>query len=570
MKRRTAWILVALVAAVAVGASIVGGAVFVLSGGASKTSWGASGKKSLYVDLTGPLPERYSSDFGSLLEKRPPSLRTIVDSIDRAAKDPSVSSVALRLGFLPDAGWGKVQEIREALGRFRKTGKQVSAFIESGGNKEYYLATACSRVYALPTAILDITGLSVDVTFLKKSLDKLGVQAQFEGVGKYKNAPNQFTESAFTAPHREQMEALLDSLFAEYLGAIAKSRGRTPEEVRGLLDAGPYDGKRAKAVGLIDDVLYDDQLPADGQRLTPGRYMRDGRARFFDSRPKLALVYAVGDIVTGESQQTTFGSETAGSSTVAQALREARQNDEIRAIVVRVDSPGGSGAASDVMWREMKLASAAKPVIVSMGDYAASGGYYVAMGGSGIVAQPGTLTGSIGVFSGKFSLRGLYDKIGVSKEIVDRGRFASLFTEYRPWSDEERLKVREMNVAFYDEFIAKAAEGRHRDKEAIHEVAQGRVWSGTDALKVGLVDRLGGMQDAIAWAKDKARIAANQDVSVVVLPEEKGLFETIWERQEEVANQRSLAPELREALVWLTGIGQGRVSARLPFSVRIR
>ena len=576
MKKRTAWVLVAMVAAVAIGAAAVGGAVLLFSGRLSQASWhrspgaGSSGRQTLYLDLDGPLPERRLTDIGNLLERRPPTLRTIVDSLERAARDPDVDRAVLRINFLPDAGWARVQEIRAAVLRFRKSGKKTTAYLESGGNLEYYLATACDEIDALPSAILVINGLSSEVTFLRGTLDLLGVQAQFEGVGRYKNAPNQFIEKGFTAPHREQMEALLDSVFAQYVDAIAAARKKTPAEVRDMLDRGPYDGNSARAAGLVDNINYDDQLDGSNERVSPGRYVKRASSSFFDSRPKVALIYAIGEIVSGESQSGAFGAEVAGSKTIVAALREARFDSSYRAVLVRIDSPGGSGAASDMMWREMKLASQAKPVIVSMGDVAASGGYYLAMGGTGIVAQPGTITGSIGVFSGKFSLRGLYDKIGVSKEIIDRGRFASIFTEYRPWSEAERQQVRDMNVAFYKDFVTRVAEARGKTWEQVDAVAEGRIWSGTEAREHGLVDRLGGIDTALDWAKEKAGIAAGTAVQLVVLPAERGVFETIWANQEETAVDAAVPASLRANLRWLAAMSDARQLARMPFDLRLR
>jgi protease-4 len=572
VKKRTAWVLVAAVAALAIGAAGVGAVALLFRGRQPGSAW--SGRSYLQLRLEGEIPEQPpSGDFGSLLERRPPSLHTLVESLDRAAQDASISGVVVRVGLLPDSGWAKVQELRNAITRFRKSGKPAYAHIAFCGNKEYYLATACSKVFAVPTALLDISGLSLEITFLKRTLEKLGVQAQFEGEGKYKNAPNQFTESGFTPPHREQMNELLDSLFEEYRSAIANSRGKSAEEVAALVDRGPYDAAEAKAAGLVDDLLYEDQLEQElkdgGGRTTPGRYVRSARP-FFDARPKIALVYAVGDIVPGSSQTGPFGGNYAGADTVSAALRQARQDGSIRAIVLRVDSPGGFGPAADVIWREVSLGRKAKPLIVSMGDYAASGGYYVAMAGDVILAQPGTLTGSIGVFSGKFNLRGFYDKIGISKEILDRGKRASIYSEYRPWNEDERAKVRQMNRTFYQDFVTRAAEGRKKSYEEIDAVAQGRVWTGAEAVREGLVDRLGGLDDAVEVAKERAGIAKTAEVAVVVLPERKGLIETLLERQEENGPDVVLPEDVRAALRFTGLLRHGAPMARLPFEVRVR
>ncbi|HET7746266.1 MAG TPA: signal peptide peptidase SppA, partial [Vicinamibacteria bacterium] len=507
MKRRTAWVLVAGVAAIALGAAAVGAIALVLRG--QPGSGGSASAGYLYVALGEEIPEHPPAELPVFLERRPPTLRALVEAIDRAGRDGKVSALVLRVSTLPDAGWGRIQELRDAITRFRASGKPAYAHLEFAGNKEYYLATACSRIYAVPSAIIDVSGLRSETTFFRSTLDKLGVQAQFEGVGKYKNAPNQFTETGFTEAHREQMDALLDSLYGQYLEAIRAGRNKTPEEAQAIVDAGPYDAHGALRAGLVDELLYEDELNTrlkESDRLQPMRYLRGAGGRFgLDRRPRIALVYAVGEIVSGESQGGAFGGQVAGSDTVVGALRSAREDDSVRAIVLRVDSPGGSGTASDVIWREMELAQRKKPVVVSMGDMAASGGYYIAMGSDAIVAQPGTITGSIGVFGGKFTLRGLYDKLGISKEVLVRGRHADIFSEYRPWDDEEKAKFRGLMVSFYDDFIRRAAEGRRKTPPEIDAVAQGRVWTGAEALRHGLVDRLGGLDVALAIAKERAK-----------------------------------------------------------------
>jgi protease-4 len=569
MRRRTAWVLAAGVAAVAIGAAAVGAMALLLRG---RGTPGLGGSNYLVLNLGSGIPEEPPRELAPFFGAHPPPLRTLIESIDRAASDGRVKAVVLRVSFLPDAGWGKVQELRDAIARFRKSGKPAYAHLEFSGNKEYYLATACDKVYVVPTALLDVTGLATEVTFFRGTLDKLGVQAQFEGVGKYKNAPNQFTETGLTEPHREQMEALLDSYYEQYLTAIAEARGKTAEEMEALLDRGPYDGEGALEAGLVDELVYEDQLEErldDAEQVTPSRYVKASRGFRFDGRPKLALVYVVGEILPGHSQDSPFGGTFAGSDTVAEALRSAREDGDVKAVIVRVDSPGGSGTASDVIWREVELTKKKKPVVVSMGDVAASGGYYVAMGSDAIVAQPATITGSIGVFGGKFSLGGLYEKIGIGKEVLKRGRHADLFDESRPWTDAERAHVHEMMARFYTRFVSKAAEGRKKSYEDIDAVAQGRVWTGAAALDQGLVDRLGGMDVALAVAKERAKIAATQDVELVILPERKGLLETFLERQEE-GLETALPRDLRALLRWATLLRDGQPLTRLPFELNVR
>jgi protease-4 len=574
MKRRTAWFLAAGVTAVALGAAAVGAVALLVRGGRPPVGW-PGGRAYLALDVSGDIPEEPPSGLSGLLESRPPSIRALVEAVDRAARDPGVKGLLMRVGTV-DTGWARVQELRGALVRFRRSGKPSWAHLEFAGNREYFLATGCAKIAASPTAMLDVSGLAAEVTFYKGTLDKLGVEAQFEGIGKYKNAPNQFTETGFTPPHREQTEALVESLFEQYVQGVAEGRGLTTAAVRALVDQGPFQASEAKEAGLVDELLYRDQvenrIPAAG-RLDPARYVKGARG-FFDGRPKLALVYAVGDITPGESRRSPFGGGLAGADTIVRGLRQARQDGAVRAIVLRVDSPGGSGTAADAVWREVGIARKTKPVVVSMGDYAASGGYYIAMRGDVIVADPGTITGSIGVFSGKFSLRGLYAKLGVSQGTVRRGRNATLFSSWEPWTDEERAKVRSLNEAFYRTFVAKAAEGRKRSPEEIEAVAQGRVWTGQEALAAGLVDALGGLDAAVQTAREKAHIPKGQEVELVVLPERKGLIETLLERQEEDVLARALGltvgPAGASFLRWATALGGGGPIARVPFDVAVR
>jgi len=570
LSRRTAFVLAAGVTALALGAAAVGAVALLVRGhGRSSPGW-SSGDQYLALDVGGEVAEEPAGGLGALFESRPPSLRSLVEAVDRAAKDPSVRGLVLRVGPL-DVGWARVQDLREALVRFGRAGKPSWAHLEYAGNREYYLATGCSRIAASPTALLDVTGLAAEVTFYKGALDKLGVQAQFEGVGRYKNAPNQFTETAFTEPHREQMEALVESLFDGYVKGVAESRKLTPEKVRAIVDEGPFDAQRAKAAGLVDELLYRDQVEQKvpgRERLTPGRYVKASRGFSFGARPRIALVYAVGDIVSGESQSSPLGGGMVGSDTVIRGLRQAVEDDSVKAVVLRVDSPGGSGTASDAIWREIGIARRRKPVVASMGDYAASGGYYISMNSDAIVAQPGTITGSIGVFSGKFSLRGLYEKLGISEDVVQRGRYARLFSSSDPWDDAERQRVRALNVAFYDTFVTKASEGRKRKKDEIEAVAQGRVWTGQEALARGLVDRLGGLDAALSLARERSRLGPAADV--VVLPERKGFFETLMERQEEDVVGRALGLRAARMLRWSAALSGSGPIARLPFDLAVR
>lgn len=571
MKRRTAWFLVAGVVALALGAAMVGAVALLLRGGAPRI---ASGQNYLVLDVQGEIPETPAPDVPSWFERRPPGLPTLVQGLERAAGDPDVTGVILRVGLLTDAGWARTEELRDALLRFRKSKKPVYAHVSDFcSNREYYLASAADKVFAIPSANLALTGLYSELSFWRETLGKVGVEAQFEAVGKYKSAPDAYTGDGLSEANREQLDALLDDLEARFVEGIASGRKLPVERVRELIAQGPYEAREAKELGLVDELLYLDEAEAriKGGRLSPVRYARESRGFGLGSRPRIALIYAVGTIMPGESDDGPFGGGGfTGSETVIRALRKAREDDAIKAVVLRVDSPGGSATASDQIWHELRRTAEKKPVIASMGDYAASGGYYVAMGAHAIVAQPNTVTGSIGVFSGKFNLQALYEKIGLRTEVLRRGPHADIYSSTRPWDAEERARVRRSMEAFYAEFVSKAAEGRKKTPVQIDAVAQGRVWSGRAALEVGLVDELGGLDQALDLARDRARIGRDEAVAVVVLPERKGFFDVLMEQPDEQVGLGRLGADLQRAIVRADRLFDGRPLALLPYELKIR
>ena len=343
--------------------------------------------------------------------------------------------------------------------------------------------------------------------------------------------------------------------------------------MRALVDRGPFRAPEAKEAGLVDELLYRDQvedrMPAAG-RVSPAGYVKAGRGFGFDGRPKMALVYAVGDIVPGESQASPFGGGMAGSDTIVRGLRQAAQDDAVRAIVLRVDSPGGSGTASDAIWREVGAARRTKPVVVSMGDYAASGGYYIAMGADAIVAEPGTITGSIGVFSGKFSLRGLYEKLGVSQETVRRGKNATLFSSWEPWTEEERAKVRGLNVAFYETFVAKAAEGGRRRRR--RSTRWGRAGCGRGRRRFAWASwtRSAGSTPPSASPANAPESRGGRRSSSSCCPRGRDSSRRSWSGRTRRSSLAPSGPEASSFLRWASALGDRGPIARVPFDLRVR
>jgi protease-4 len=470
---------------------------------------------------------------GSFLEP-PPTVRSVVDSLRKAKVDRRVTSVVIRPTGTA-ALWAKVQEVRDAVVDFKTSKKPIIAYLEYGGEQEFYLASACDKVFLMPTASLDLTGIASYELFLRGTLDKIGAYPDAMHIGDYKTAANQLTERTFTPPHREMAESLNRDLYGQLLRGIATGRQKHEAEVRQLIDHGPFLPEDAVRAGLVDDVAYEDELD---DKVSLGR----GPTTFIEHHeyrsvppaslglnrgPRIAVLYAVGIITSGESSYDSPQGEVIGSDTIIRYLRKARADDSIRAIVLRVDSPGGSAIASDVIWREVMLTRASKPVVASMGDVAASGGYYIAMPAHAIVAQPGTLTGSIGVVMGKFVVDGTLDRLGLNLESVSRGAYAEIYSPVRPFTPAERAKIEEQMQATYDLFVEKAAQSRETTPEKIDAVAQGRVWTGRQAKEIGLVDELGGLREAIALAKEQADIPADREVQLVIYPPRRSFYEIV-------------------------------------------
>ena len=490
----------------------------------------------LLLNVGGDLQEiEPSGVLGQFLEA-PPTVRSVVDALRKASIDRRVTSVIIR-PTNSAALWGKVQEVREAIVEFKKSKKPIIAYLEFGGDQNYYLASACDKVFLMPTASLDLTGIASYELFLRGTLDKMGVVPDSLHVGDYKTASNTFTEHTFTPAHREMAQSLNTDLYEQLIAGLADGRHRTAAEMRALIDHGPYLPEDAVRAGLVDDLAYEDEIDDKVALGSGGRTrmlkQQEYRAVGLNSLglnrgPRIALIYAVGTITSGASSESPSG-QVVGSDTIVEYLRKARADNSIRAIVLRIDSPGGSAVASDIIWREIMLTRDQKPVIASMSDVAASGGYYIAMPAHAIVAQPATLTGSIGVVMIRFVIDGTLDKVGLNLETVKSGKYADLFSPVRPFTPDERKKVGELMQATYDSFVEKAAAGRNTTPERIDAIAQGRVWTGKQAKELGLVDELGGLDKALALAKERAKIAANSEVELVVFPPKKSLFDVVSE-----------------------------------------
>jgi protease-4 len=487
----------------------------------------------------GDLPEVEPDDVvGQVFGRDVNTVRGFVDALQKASRDRRVRSVLLIPSTLELPYWGKVQEMRDAIIAFRKSGKKVTAFLEFGGDREYYLASAADRVFLMPTSSLDLTGVASYEMFLRGTFDKIGAYPDFVHIGDYKTAPNQFTQKGFTPAHREMAQSLNRDMYEQLVSGIAEGRKKSQDEVRALLDQGPFIASKALEAGLVDELAYEDQLDdrvpelGDGDRQIEGRDYQRISPESVGIRPRsrIAVLYIVGTIASGKGGFDPVNGTIAGSDAIVEQIRKIRDDASIKAIVLRIDSPGGSSVASDVIWRELTITredNSNRPIVTSMSDLAASGGYYIAVPADAIVAQPGTLTGSIGIFGGKFVIGGTLGKAGITTETVTSGANADIYSPFTPFTDPQRAKVEEFMQDFYKGFVGKVAESRKSTPEKIHAVAQGRVWTGRQALEHGLVDALGGLDTAVAMAKEKANIPSDEDVQLVVYPERRNFLDVL-------------------------------------------
>ncbi|MCK4858181.1 MAG: signal peptide peptidase SppA, partial [candidate division Zixibacteria bacterium] len=468
-------------------------------------------RKILHVNLAGDIPEERSRKL--LFGKSKETLYRTLAKIRSACNDPAIIGFLLTLKS-PRLGWGKLSDFRREIVHFSESGKPVICCLgASPGTGSYYLASAADSIFMLPVDALYLIGLSAEVKFFAGTLDKLAIEPQIEKIGKYKNAPNLLTETSLTPEHREALEVLLDDIYGEVIGRTAVSRGITPSELESLVDRGPFTSIEAESLRLVDGRFYPGELTerlpemfgGDWQLLPVNRFLNQPRYREgFGQRPRIALITVAGSITKGRSGSNPLTGKTAGSATLSAAIRQAGDDPAVRAIVVRLDTPGGDAIASDLIWGELVRARKKKPVIVSMSDVCASGGYYIASAADEIFVEPATVTGSIGVFAGKANLAGFYDKLGISTERIKRGKHAGMFSSSSPFSEEERALLRRHIGDLYNNFISIVANGRRLSVDSVDAIAQGRVWSGQRALQLGLADREGSLLAAIAAAAERA------------------------------------------------------------------
>ncbi|MFI5127669.1 MAG: signal peptide peptidase SppA [Candidatus Acidiferrales bacterium] len=543
------------------------------------TSGGTISSNSVLVlDLNGSIEEQRAADLSSVFfGSQTLVLHEINDAIDSARTDPRIEGLVVRIGPL-ETGWAKLEEIHSHLLAFHASGKPSICYLGYDGaeNAEYYVATGCDQVWLGPSNPLGVRGMMAEATFLRGTLDKLKIVPDFYHIAEFKTATNQYTEKKFTPAHREEVESLLTSLYDEYLTEVSSARHMDRAHFADLVQKGPFLPQDAMQNKLVDRLAYWDEVQ-DFFRQKTGEWNPVGFGQYRQglsdgSGPRIAIIYASGEIISGASQITPGGTVVMGGDSVAAEIREARNDSSIRAIVLRVDSPGGSAVASEVIRREVELARKKKPVVVSMSDVAASGGYWISMSADKIIADPGTITASIGVLSGKMNISGLYKLLGLSTDYVATSDNATLYSAQQDFTPAQQLVVQRMLRDIYTSFTQGVAQGRGLPIATVQKIAKGRVWSGEQAKGLGLVDDLGGADRAVTVAKELAHIPVNSSVEIVRLPKEKTLFDLFLERtQGQVVAPESDYSSIQSLVRRVSSMVQAEpVRAQMPYVLRIR
>ncbi len=540
--------------------AIVFGALFIVVGGGARL-WAGNKPIILELDLDRAMVEDVGgSPLAELTAATRLTLQETLAGLEAAQSDPRVKVLIARMGN-GTMGMAQRQDLREAIMRFRKSGKKAYAFSEtfgegSGGTGGYYLATAFDQIYLQPSGDVGLTGIRSEPEFYKHTFEKLGVQAQGGQRYEYKNAYNVYTDDKMTGPFREALDAVLQSMHRQIVAGIAEGRHLDAGQVQAMIDNGPYLGTQAREARLVDALLYRDQVYAkvrndvgrDARLLYLHTYLKK-RGNPYAKGDPIALVYGVGAVQRGKSSDNPLtGSTVMGSDTVCAGIRAATDNRKIKAILFRVNSPGGSYVASDAVLRELARArERGKKVIVSMGDLAGSGGYIVALAADRVIAEPATITGSIGVLSLKLITPGFWDKLGITHDSAETARNAGMYSSMQPYTPEQFAKFNASLDRIYAEFTDKVAQGRHLPKERVLEIAKGRIWSGEDAVKLGLIDELGSFKHAIDVARELSGIPADKEVRLERYPRPTSLLEMLTGDRDENSEQ-ALMPTLWQTL----------------------
>ena len=485
------------------------------------------------MQLGGTIPEYNVPDaLEEYLGSNGLNMQKVRNTFRMAAVDDRIEGIVLKLGFL-QSGFAKLADLRQMIQTFQTSGKKVIAHLDFAFTRDYYLASFCDSIFLQPGGTIFLNGFSFEVTFYKGFFSKIGVQADFEHIGKYKNAPDIYTRQTMSEPQREVLDEILNFRFNEVVEGIANARDLEAETVNNILEnIGGLTGPEALEFGLIDGIRYSDTLDSlfiendnELQKISLGEYSRiKPQSVGLEKGPRIAVIYCVGTITGGEDGSDPFFGNTMGAQRVIRNIKSAVKSNSVKAIILRINSPGGSSLASDEIWHAIDQAREKKPIIASISDLGASGGYYIALAADKILAQPGSLVGSIGIFGGKFSLDSMYQSLGLNTVALQRGRNARMFSLNSTFSPSERRILRKSLQNFYELFLERVASSRQISIEETRTLAQGRVWTADQSLNVNLIDQLGSMDDAISLAKKLAEIDSTADVRLIYYPKKKSFL----------------------------------------------
>ena len=532
----------------------------------------------LVLSLTGEVPEAppVNIDIPFFQTPATPTVRDVWTSLHEAATDNRIKALVLQPRNLL-IGWGRLEEIRQEAVAFKKSGKPVYAYLQGPGSREYYLASVADKIFLPPDDMLDVKGFHIEEMYFKGSLDKLGIGVQVDHIGRFKDAGDIFTKTSMSPETREVLNQVLDQIYGDFCNTTASGRQKSAEDMKSLIDMGPFLAAQARATGLVDALGYEDEVYADLKKKTGLSEINKTRIQaYFRAAPgsgdHLAMLVGEGDILRGDVSDSPSNGNTLSSGSFIKLVRQLRNDHGVKGVLLRIDSPGGDAVASDEILHELKLLAGEKPLVISMSDVAASGGYFISLTGNPVISYPNTLTGSIGVLYVRPNVHGLLDKLGVSQDGISRGKLSDMENISEPLSDAAQQKLHESISATYRSFVGKVATARKKTYDQIDALAQGRVWMGAQAQQNGLVDQLGGLDQAVALLRQKAHLSADGKTNLILYPPRKSLLEVLASSSTD-SNADALAmTKLRKLAPGLPGpaMFRGGIMKLLPYRLVVQ
>jgi protease-4 len=532
----------------------------------------------LVLSLTGEVPEAapVSIDIPFIQSPATPTVRDVWTSLREAATDNRIKALVIQpRGLL--VGWARLEELRQDIADFKKSGKPVYAFLQGPGSREYYLGSIADKIFLSPDDMLDVKGFHLEELFFKGTLDKLGIGVQVDHIGRFKDAGDIFTKTSMTPETREVLNQVLDQIYGDFCSTAGSGRHKSADDMKALIDMGPFLGAQAKAAGLVDQLGYEDEVYADLKKKTGVSNLNKTQIQaYFRAAPgtgdRLAMLVGEGDILRGDVSDSPDNGDTLSSVSFIKLIRQLRNDHGVKGVLLRIDSPGGDAVASDEILHELKLLAGAKPVVISMSDVAASGGYYIALTGNTVVSYPNTLTGSIGVLYVRPNIHSLLDNIGVTEDSLNRGKLADMGSLDQPLSDAAQQKLHDSIAATYKTFVTKVATARKKSYDQIDALAQGRVWMGTQAKQNGLVDQLGGLDQAVALLRQRAHLSPEGKTNLIMYPPRKSLLEMLTSASTDSYADAAAAEKLHKLVPGLPGpaILKGGIMRLLPFRIVVQ